>query len=103
MSKTVSKKGEIERGQETLGEEESKWIVSTLGLVCFCNEVSYLVWLGVCLIQCVCVFELRFFFFFFKDCFQGAPFTCFPCDVFCTVFQPVWSVGRSVLGLAPDP
>lgn len=73
MSESVSKKGEIERGQETLGEEETKWILGTLGLVCFCNEVSYLVCLGVCLMHSVCVFDT--FFFFFLDCFQSVPFT----------------------------
>lgn len=62
VSESVSKKGEMERGQETLGEVELKWIVSTLGLVCFCNEVSYLVWWGVCCLQCVFDFWLFFFF-----------------------------------------
>lgn len=66
VSEAVSKKGEMERGQDTLGEEKSKWIVSTLGLVCFCNEVSYLVWLGGYLMPCVCVW--LFFCTLFSKC-----------------------------------
>ena len=65
QAKSVSKKGEEEK--ETHARTHARThrgriqkILSWEGLVCFCNEVSYLVWLGACLIRenvclCLCV------------------------------------------------